>query len=75
MSADKLTNIGGKQGQQVVRMLVPPDKLLENLKAHLQETAFERGICNCCYVFSFLFVTKKISEWIVFKLLEYKSLS
>ena len=37
--SDKLAKIGGKQGEQAVRMLIPTEDIIEDLKADIQGTA------------------------------------
>ena len=42
--ADKLAKMGGEQREMSVRMLIPPEELIEELKADQMGTAYERGM-------------------------------
>lgn len=42
--ADNLAKIGEEQGERLVRMLMPLDELIDNMKADQRGTAFERGM-------------------------------
>ncbi|KAM7487446.1 hypothetical protein LguiB_024930 [Lonicera macranthoides] len=42
--ADKLAKLGVNQGEREVRMLIPPENLIEDLRADMQRVHFERGM-------------------------------